>query len=310
MPVGWAEGSVRTTGAIAARRNTVEVGSEERSVNESRRQVGPVDGVVGAPADGWVKGPGGGEVGNAVLGRSVGSHDGRNHGQADGPVDLGRRLLRSLAPATPAGGVATARNRAVGAVVAVLLLVCWMLWWGFASQRVPEGLAPSAANVTPSSIAAAATPAPVDVITVHVAGAVARPGLVSVPVGARIADVIAAAGGAARTADVTSINLAAPVGDGEQVVVPSAGGAATEVPGTLVPTVSAPQGAPTDGRIALNHADAATLELLPGVGPVIAAHIVAHRQANGPFQTVEDLLDVPGIGEGKLAALRDLVLVP
>lgn len=312
MPVAWAEGSVRTTGAIPARRGAVEVGSEERSVNEPTRQVGPEDTVVGAAAEGWREKPGDGALSGAVLGRLVGPHDAHTNGQADGPLDLLRRLLRSPAPALPAGaGVDTVRYRAVGAVVVVLVLVGGMLWWGLASQRVPVASAPSVATVSSSSSAAAApTPTPVDAITVHVAGAVTRPGLVSVAVGARIADVIAAAGGADRTADVTSINLAAPVGDGDQVVVPSADGAATEIPGDLVPAVSSPQGAAADGRIAINQADAAALELLPGVGPVIAARIVAHRQANGPFQTVEDLLDVPGIGEGKLAGLRDFVLVP
>lgn len=310
MPVAWAEGSVRTTGAIPADRRAVEFGTEERSLNESGREVGPMAGAARAPTDGWVTRPSEGAVGNAVLGPADGLHERRADSPPDGPLDLGRRLLRSLAPATqPGGGVDTARYRAVGAVVAVLVLVGGVLWWGFSSQRLPEGLPPSVASTAPSSPPAAGA-APVDVITVHVAGAVARPGLVSVPVGARIADVIAAAGGADRTADVTSINLAAAVGDGEQVVVPSSGGTAVAVPGEGVPTVSGPQGTAADGRIAINHADATTLELLPGVGPVIAARIIAHRQAKGPFQTVEDLLDVSGIGEVKLAALRDLVLVP
>lgn len=170
VPVAWAEGSVRTTGAISARRGAVEVGSEERSVNEPTRQVGPEDTVVGAAAEGWREKPGDGALSGAVLGRLVGPHDAHTNGQADGPLDLLRRLLRSPAPALPAGaGVDTVRYRAVGAVVVVLVLVGGMLWWGLASQRVPVASAPSVATVSSSSMAAAApTPTPVDAITVHV----------------------------------------------------------------------------------------------------------------------------------------------
>lgn len=136
------------------------------------------------------------------------------------------------------------------------------------------------------------------IVTVHVSGAVAAPGLVSVDGGARVADAIAAAGGALPAADLGRLNLAAPISDGQQLVVPAASG------GTMAGEPAA------DGRVRINVADATTLEALPGVGPVLAQRIVAHRQANGPFAVVEDLLDVPGIGEGKLASLRDSVLVP
>jgi competence protein ComEA len=87
------------------------------------------------------------------------------------------------------------------------------------------------------------------------------------------------------------------VSDGQQLVVPAAG-AGSDVLGV------------GDGRIAINTADVTALEALPGVGPVLAQRIVEHRNRNGPFAVVEDLLDVPGIGEAKLAALREMVLVP
>jgi competence protein ComEA len=135
-------------------------------------------------------------------------------------------------------------------------------------------------------------------ITVHVAGAVERPGLVRVPEGARVGEALAAAGGASSAADLGSVNLAAPVGDGQQVVVPVRSSDGRESSET------------SDGRVHLNTADAADLEELPGVGPVLAGRIIAHREEHGPFEAVEDLLDVPGIGEGKLASLRDLVAVP
>ncbi|MEX1133611.1 MAG: ComEA family DNA-binding protein [Acidimicrobiia bacterium] len=137
-------------------------------------------------------------------------------------------------------------------------------------------------------------------MSVHVSGWVVRPGVVEVPEGAIVADAITAAGGARPGAGLEAINLAGPVLAGDQVVVPGPDGAA-------------PGGSPVaanDGLLSLNRADATQLQDLPGVGPVLAERIVAHRDANGPFQTVEDLLDVPGIGEAKLAAIRDLVTVP
>lgn len=138
-------------------------------------------------------------------------------------------------------------------------------------------------------------------LVVHVSGWVAAPGLVTVPDGSRVADTVAAAGGARPGASLESMNLAEAVRDGQHVVVPgppdTAGGA--------------PAGAVADdGRVRINEADAAELQELPGVGPVLAERIVEHRERSGPFETVEDLLDVPGIGEGKLASLRDAVIVP
>ncbi|MFH1331058.1 MAG: ComEA family DNA-binding protein [Actinomycetota bacterium] len=135
-------------------------------------------------------------------------------------------------------------------------------------------------------------------ITVHVAGAVLSPGVVRVVAGARVGEAIAAAGGARGDADLGRVNLAAPLADGQQLSVPTVsaggqGGAVTD-----------------DGRVRLNVAGVQELEALPGVGPVLAGRIFAYREEHGPFAVVEDLLDVPGIGEGKLASLREVVLVP
>ena len=132
-------------------------------------------------------------------------------------------------------------------------------------------------------------------VTVHVSGAVTRPGLVTLDAEARVADAIVAAGGASADAQLGALNLAAPLGDGARLVVPTANAAANSE---------------TDGVVRINSASASDLEQLPGVGPVLAAHISAHRDENGPFEVVEDLLEVPGIGEAKLAALRDFVLIP
>lgn len=138
-----------------------------------------------------------------------------------------------------------------------------------------------------------------DDITVHVAGEVARPGLVRLPAGSRVADAIAAAGG--MTGGSAPPNLAARLADGSQVRV---GG---EVPGAPDPATG---GSAAQVPVPVNSADATLLESLPGVGPVLAERIVAHRRDHGPFGAVEDLLGVPGIGEAKLASLRDLVVVP
>ncbi len=134
-------------------------------------------------------------------------------------------------------------------------------------------------------------------MTVHVGGWVATPGLVELVEGARVADAIAAAGGTLPGAGIAALNLAATLVDGEQVLVPGPEGSdSTEA-------ASGEGGGP----IQLNRATAAELDELPGIGPVIAQRIVDYRETKGPFQTVEDLLDVPGIGEAKLASIRDLV---
>jgi competence protein ComEA len=135
---------------------------------------------------------------------------------------------------------------------------------------------------------------------VHVSGWVAMPGVVELGEGSIVADAVAAAGGALEGALLDSVNLAAPVQAGEHIHVPGPG----EGPG---PASGAEPGS-GGGPISLNDADLTTLETLPGVGPVIAERIIAHRESNGPFESVDDLLEVPGIGEAKLASIRDLVV--
>jgi competence protein ComEA len=131
-------------------------------------------------------------------------------------------------------------------------------------------------------------------IRAHVGGWVVSPGVVAIPTGSLVADAVAAAGGMRPGAAADAINLAAPVSEGDQILVPAPGAVET---GT----------AASDGTIALNRATAVELEVLPGVGPVLAERIVSYRESHGSFDTVDDLLDVPGIGESKLAAIRDLV---
>lgn len=142
------------------------------------------------------------------------------------------------------------------------------------------------------------------VLVVHVAGLVARPGVYELPAGSRVFDAIEAAGGAIEGTDLSQLNLARTLGDGEQVAVgvpPAPGGAAGPAPGTQ----STSGGAPLD----LNLATETELDLLPGVGPVLAARIVAWRQTNGRFTSVDELLEVSGIGEATLGDIAPLVRV-
>ena len=135
---------------------------------------------------------------------------------------------------------------------------------------------------------------------VHVLGEVERPGLYVLGLDARLIDALAAAGGTTDAADLQAVNLARVVTDGEQIIVPPVGGGGTQ-PG-------APP-AQADARIDLNTADQAALETLPRIGPALAERIIAWREENGRFTSVDDLLAVPGIGEKMLAGLRDGVRV-
>ena len=134
-------------------------------------------------------------------------------------------------------------------------------------------------------------------LVVDVAGAVRRPGLYRLEPGTRIADAVAVAGGATARADIELVNLAAPLADGEQVVVPRRGAAAASG-GPASPT------SPLD----LNTASLEQLDALPGIGPTTAQKILDYRQAHGAFHSLADLDAVPGIGPSRLAQLKGLVI--
>lgn len=154
-------------------------------------------------------------------------------------------------------------------------------------------------------------------VIIHISGEVVTQGLVELASGARIADAIAAAGGPTPTADIHRLNLAAAVIDGMHVRVPALGADPAEplietVPGTAAhdPALShwAQGGTPgSPGPVDINRADAAELEILPGIGPTLAQAIIRWRNENGGFAAADDLLLVPGIGPAKLAALTDLI---
>lgn len=200
---------------------------------------------------------------------------------------------------------------AVVAVVAALA-VGLAAWWAVRDQARAVPVAPAASDALGSATplapvvpldGASGASGPADEgeeLVVDVAGKVRRPGIAVLPAGARVVDALEAAGGARRGVDLTALNLARPVVDGEQILVgvaPAAG-----VAGTL--------DSPVPGGVALvnlNTADQATLDTLPGVGPVTADAILAWRDSNGGFTSVDELLEVDGIGEATLADLAPLV---
>jgi competence protein ComEA len=150
-------------------------------------------------------------------------------------------------------------------------------------------------------------------IVVHVAGHVLAPGVYTLPPGARVVDAVTMAGGPTSTAQADAINLAQLLRDGDRIYVPGADDSSGVPPGVTSSQSGAAAGpAGTDaplGPVDLNSATVEQLDALPGVGPATAAAIVAHRQANGPFASVDDLDQVHGIGPTKLEAMRSLVTV-
>jgi len=152
-----------------------------------------------------------------------------------------------------------------------------------------------------------------ETITVAAAGAVARPGVYVVPGRARVADLVAAAGGTLGDANIDQLNLAAKLTDAERVYVPRKGETVAPAPAPGDPSTSgSPTGASgpgSSGPIDLNGSTATQLDALPGVGPTTARAIVAYRTAHGRYRSVTDLLAVPGIGPAKLDAIRPLVTV-
>ena len=191
---------------------------------------------------------------------------------------------------TPEGFAPRKRRLGVGAAVVAVILA--------AAVTVGIGIVRGAATPAETIAVDADAVATVDdaELYVHVSGAVRHPGLYRLRDGARVVDAVAAAGGLAEGADEGGVNLARPVSDGEQLVVPRQG-------------EQVDASASGDGRINLNTATGAELETLPRIGPATAQRIIDWREANGRFTSVEDLLAVSGIGDKMLEALRPLVTV-
>src|ERR687887_2339518 len=184
---------------------------------------------------------------------------------------------------------------AVGSLVLILLLGRLVLGAGTTTPAAP--LPP------PPTEGAGVTGLPSGRVVVDVVGAVRRPGLYRLEQGSRIADAVARAGGATRKAELAQVNLAAPLADGEQVVIPKRG-----APGAVPPAADSSGGAATTAPVQLSTATLEQLDTLPGVGPATAQKILDYRTKHGAFSSVDELDAVPGIGPKRLEQLRDLVV--
>jgi competence protein ComEA len=269
----------------------------------------------------------------AVRARRVGGHWGRfaelwvPEPLRDARVDPGRRgaivllLVATLAAVVTAFGVWRDRPepRPVETSAIAALAVSAEPSAGSPPGSLPpiDGTTVGSDQATnPPSQATGDPPAPTPAATeivVSVTGLVGEPGIVTLTAGARVADAIAAAGGAIDGADLTGLNLAARLADGDSVVVgSSAQDARSGVAGAADNNgAAASSGTPgtTGGLVDLNSADEAALDTLPGVGPVMAQNILAWRESNGKFTTVEQLQEISGIGPSRFAQIAPLVTV-
>lgn len=277
-------------------------------------------------------------AGDRAEGAAAG-HEGRPE-PPDDDLLAGARLRTEVALAAVARAAAVPGGRVPGrggsvrwrigpqaalAAAGVLVLVggaaAWWWWPSGEPARVvsldgsvraapgePSGAASGASRASAGS--ADGTPDGGTEVVVHVVGAVASPGVVRLAAGSRVTDAVDAAGGALVEADLSAVNLARVLTDGEQVVVPTVGAAGSA--GGMA-GASGAGGGGTGGAggdlVDLNAADATALDALPGIGPVLAQRIVSWRAAHGRFTTVDELGEVTGIGPTLLAGLRDLVRV-
>lgn len=226
------------------------------------------------------------------------------------------RLVRAAVP--PSWGGARVRPDRPGATALALVaalaavLAAVGVWWG-RPQAEPVGLTGALPGVVVTAAPGTDAPAPETVpastgpLVLSVSGRVARPGLIELPDGARVADALEAAGGALPGTDLSTLNLARRVVDGEQIAVgvppaPDAAGAPAAAGGGQAATAG---GGPVD----LNTATESQLDALPGVGPVTASRILEWRRIHGRFARVEQLREIEGIGERRFAQLRELVVV-
>jgi competence protein ComEA len=249
------------------------------------------------------------------------------------PAAALERLVQAAAESGP-----SRRSLALGLALLAVAAVAGVLWWRSSAPELVPAVPLSLPMAGSGSVAGGSTTAPgggpagasspdspagqpgpddpVDAepveVVAHAAGAVVRPGVHRLPAGARVGDLVAAAGGAGPDADLDRLNLAAPVVDGSRVHVPRIGeDPPPEVVADVPPEAAGGPGGSTGpgSLVDLNTADAAGLDELPGVGPATADAILEHRARHGPFRAVDDLLAVTGIGPAKLERLRPLVRV-
>ena len=256
------------------------------------------------------------------MSSATGSH------RARPPDDATRRLDRLLAPRGPADGIRATPSSlrrarwSVPASAVVALFVVASVVGVAAAVRTAEatpGIPVPARTTTTAEATVGPAPSPSTApgggsrpaagdatgeVVVHVVGAVGAPGLVALPGGSRVADALEAVGGAAADADLTRVNLARLLVDGEQVVVPR--------PGDPLPAAAPPGAGAAAGPGALLDLNTATLDQLddlPGIGPVLAQRVLDWRSEHGAFTSVAELAEVSGIGDAVLADLEPLVTV-
>ena len=250
-------------------------------------------------------------------------HD-SEHRTAGEPPGRDAHLLTSLATRFASRHrlrIDPGRPAAAAMGVAALVAVVIACWWVLLDRPQASAITPNGASAAvgssssssspvPSRQGVAAVPSPaasrtVPAIVVDVVGKVRTPGIYRLPAGSRVDDALVAAGGALAGTDLSSLNLARKVADGEQIAVavagaPDAGGATSSTDGS---------GGFSVGPVDLNSASEAQLDGLPGVGPVLAQHIIDWRTAHGRFASVDQLREVSGIGQAKYADLRPLVTI-
>lgn len=187
----------------------------------------------------------------------------------------------------------------------------WQIAFGVACGMLAAGLILLVAQQPRGQAIPLLPPPTLAPLMVHVAGAVVSPGVYRLPPDSRVQQAIDAAGGSTANADLQTINLAAPVSDGSYLWVPS------QIIATKAITIAVRERTPTaaltssDGlqRVNINTASQEELESLPGIGPALAKQIIAYRTVNGPFKSIEDILDVPGIGPKTFEKIKDLITV-
>ncbi len=253
------------------------------------------------------------DPGAPVLVRPAGRHVRRRESAAGW---LGDRI-----PATLQGRIGLGAGHLTVLAALVALAAVLTAWWVIrASSRPVDVVArpgpaaaatdlaavpdSSALAVTPVGSVPSGSPGPPGEVVVDVAGKVRHPGIETLPAGSRVVDAIEAAGGVRRGVDLTSLNLARVLVDGEQLLVGVAG-----VPGAAAAAAAAPASAGPGALVNINTADQMALETLPGIGPVTAASILDWRSQNGWFSSVDELLEVSGIGDATLADIAPYVTI-
>ncbi|MGA5556704.1 helix-hairpin-helix domain-containing protein [Streptomyces lavendulocolor] len=311
-PAGTAGAPVRA-GAVGRKRTAGRAGAPVRPVTDGAVPLPPLERGGGRSRAGLAgRARGGNGDGRPVMETAGVPAGGSTAGAgpvAAGPADRWTRCRQALRERAPLWvqarcGMETRTVVALAVVLVLAVVLAGRHFWAGRPEpvRAPELVteaAPTAAGPASRRARAGAPP-----VVVDVSGKVREPGVLRLPAGSRVADALRAAGGARPGTDLTGLNRARVVMDGEHIVV----GAPAPPAGQAPPGASAPAGpGGGTGPVSLNSATVEQLDTLPGVGPVLARHIVDYRTSHGGFRSVDELREVNGIGERRFADLRPLV---